>query len=152
MFGREEVELLPDLSMFPPVLLIYESIPGTYFDVSTLLLLTSDSLATLQGRAPESLFDVRRFRPNLLIKADGSEDPFPELAWRQRKIRIGEATIQVGTECPRCVMTTQKTEDLPADSQVMRKLVKEADGNLGVYASVIEPGRVAAGDRVESID
>lgn len=148
IFGREEGEPLPDLSVFPPDVFQYESPPGTYFDVFPLLLLTTDSLATLQSRAPDSRIDVRRFRPNLLIAAADTSEPYPELDWREQTIRIGGATIAVEFECPRCVMTTQQTGDLPKDPRVMRTLVKEAQGNLGVYARVSEPGRVAVGDDV----
>ena len=40
-------------------------------------------------------------------------------------------------------------EDLPNDPGVMRALVREAGGNLGVYATVDTPGRVAAGDAIQ---
>ena len=34
----------------------------------------------------------------------------------------------------------------------MRGLVKENNGNLGLYASVEEAGRIAAGDKITRID
>jgi len=152
IFGRAPGEPLPDLSVFPPELLEFESPPGTYFDAFPLLLLSGASLATMQQRAPDSVFDVRRFRPNFLIAPSASDDPFPELAWRSRRLRVGGATLQVGVECPRCVMVTHGFADLPEDSEVMRALVKETGGNLGVYATVDRPGRVQAGDPVELLD
>jgi uncharacterized protein YcbX len=152
IFGREEGEPLPDLSIFPPEIFQFESPPGTYFDAFPLLLLTRESLATLTARAPDCRFEVARFRPNILIASDDSGEPFPELSWRHKKIRIGTTLIQVGPECPRCVMTTQKTGDLPKDPLVMRNLVKEAEGNLGVYASVVEAGVISVGDDVLLVD
>jgi MOSC domain-containing protein YiiM len=46
-------------------------------------------------------------------------------------------------------MVTLPVEELPKDPRIMRTLVREAGGNLGVYAKVAEPGRVAVGDPVE---
>jgi uncharacterized protein YcbX len=149
LFARTPEEPLPDLSIFPPELKEFESAPGTYFDAFPLLLLTASSLATMQERAPQSLFDVRRFRPNFLISETSADDPFPEQAWRARRLRIGEAIVEVTVECPRCVMTTRGFAELPRDPSVMRSLVTETGGILGVYASVEQPGRVRAGDSVE---
>ncbi len=148
IFGRTADEPLPDLTVFPPELMEFESPPGTYFDAFPLLLLTTNALATMQQRAPGSIFDVRRFRPNLLIDVTDASDPFPELAWRGKRLAIGEAVVEVTVACPRCVMTTLGFEDLPHDPGVMRALVKETGGDLGVYASVVEPGVVRAGDGV----
>ncbi len=81
IFGRTPDEPLPDLSIFPPELLQYESPPGSYFDAYPLLLLTESSLLEMQNRAPESLFDARRFRPNFLISDTVSSSPFPDREW-----------------------------------------------------------------------
>lgn len=152
VFGRADDEPLPDLSIFPPVIFEFESPPGTYFDVAPLLLLTSSSLATMQQRVPQSRFDVRRFRPNFLLADVDSGDPFPELAWRGKRLRIGEADVRVTIECPRCVMVTLAQGALDKDPGVMRAIVREAGGNLGVYAEVEKPGRVCAGDAVHLLD
>jgi len=149
IFGRAAHEPLPDLSVFPPELMEFEAPLGTYFDAFPLLLLSESSLEEMQRRAPDCRFDVRRFRPNLLVSTTMNASPFPEQDWRGRQLRIGEAVLQVTVECPRCVMVTHGFEDLPKDPTVMRALVREAGGNLGVYATVETPGRVRAGDRIE---
>ena len=46
-------------------------------------------------------------------------------------------------------MTMQPQGDLPKDPGVLRTVVRHADQNLGVYASVVGPGPVAVGDPVE---
>jgi MOSC domain-containing protein YiiM len=46
-------------------------------------------------------------------------------------------------------MVTHGFEDLPKDPRVMRALVREASGNLGVYATVESPGRVSVGDSIQ---
>ena len=149
IFGRTPDEPLPDLRLFPRELVEFESPPGTYFDAFPLLLLTESALAAVAAKAGESVFDVRRFRPNLVVgdTADGEETP--EMAWRGRRLLIGEATLRVTVECPRCIMVTHGFADLPRDPSIMRALVREAGGNLGVYATVESPGAVRAGDAVE---
>ena len=152
IFGRTEDEPLPDLSVFPPELIEFESPPGTYFDAFPLLLMTESSLRSMQEKAPESEFDVRRFRPNFLIADSGSTASFPETEWEGRRMQIGEAILQITVICPRCVMTTHGFEDLPKDPNVMRSLVREAGGNLGVYASVEKAGRVRRGDSLALLE
>lgn len=67
-------------------------------------------------------------------------------------MRIGEAIVEVTVECPRCVMTTHAFEDLPKDPSIMRTLVRESGGILGVYAKMEEPGRVCVGDPIELLE
>ncbi|MBQ76015.1 MAG: Fe-S oxidoreductase [Gammaproteobacteria bacterium] len=147
IFGRTPDEPLPDLSVFPKELVEFESPLGTYFDAFPLTLMTTQSLNTMQQRAPESNFDVRRFRPNLLINSSSSS-PFPELEWIGKTITIGEAVIDITLQCPRCSMTTHGFDDLPKDPTIMRALVREAEGNLGVYATVRQPGKIEIGDKL----
>ncbi|MDJ0878705.1 MAG: MOSC domain-containing protein [Halieaceae bacterium] len=149
MFGREPHEPLPDLALFPPELIEFESPPGTYFDAFPILLLSTSSLETLRA-ASDSVIDVRRFRPNFLL--DLPEAGLPEQAWHGRRVKLGEAVLSVTVECPRCVMTTHGFDDLPRDPGIMRTLVQEAGGSLGVYATVESPGTVAVGDSIELLD
>jgi uncharacterized protein YcbX len=152
IFGRAPDEPLPDLSVFPPELIEFESPPGTYFDAFPLLLITETALRSIQEKAPDSRFDVRRFRPNFVISDSGSSAPFPEKEWCGRRLKIGDAIIEVTVECPRCVMTTHGFEDLPKDPSIMRTLVREAGGILGAYAKVEKPGRVRAGDSIQLLE
>jgi uncharacterized protein YcbX len=151
IFGRLPDEPLPDIGKFPPEVLTSSVIPGTYFDCYPLFLLTKASLASLSAAQPASRFDVRRFRPNLLLEAEVGAG-FPENEWVGRRLRVGEAELDVAMECPRCVMTTHAFADLPKDPTIMRTLVKENGGNLGVYVRVTRPGTVREGDAVELLD
>lgn len=145
IFGRTEDEPLPDVSRFPEFLREFESPPGTYFDAFPIMIMTAESLAHLQRVAPEQAFHVDRFRPNLLVET-GSEAPFPEREWLGRTLRIGTAELAVTLDCPRCVMTTHGFGDLPKDPAIMRTLVRENGGDLGVYATITTPGEVSVGD------
>jgi uncharacterized protein YcbX len=146
MFGRDSDAELPDLSGMPPEVVEFESPPGTYFDAYPLLLITEESLSTLARVAPRSRIDVRRFRPNIVVRT-GSGEPYPEQTWIGRRLTIGAAELEIVTSCPRCVMITRPFADLPEDRSLVKTVVREANHNLGVYARVAAPGAVAVGDQ-----
>jgi uncharacterized protein len=150
-FARTADEPLPDVSRFPPVLATHYTPPGTYFDAFPLLIMTRSSLQALAELATASGivadFDLRRFRPNLLIET--SEQGFPENDWGGRTLRIGSTLLALQMTCPRCIMTTHAFDDLPRDPRIMRALVRHNAGTLGVYASISQSGRIAVGDPVE---
>ena len=150
VFGRLPDEPLPDLTGFEE-LLEFESPPGTYFDAFPISVMSQQSLATMNQLNGDSLFDVRRFRPNLLVDISGSDHPFPEQAWVGKTLSIGSVKLKIEMTCPRCSMTTRGFDDLPQDAQIMRKLVANSEGNLGTYASVVQAGKVFAGDSVSVV-
>jgi uncharacterized protein YcbX len=153
IFGRTAEEPLPDFSIFPAELLAeFESPPGTYFDAFPLHVVTTNSLRSLETLTPGSKADVRRFRPNVVIDAGDSDEPFPEAAWIGRTIRIGGAVLQLNAPCPRCVMITHAVADVPVDRALLRTVIQHADQNLGTYATVVTPGEIAVGDSLEFLD
>ena len=147
IFGRTPDEPLPDLSAFAEVI-EFESPPGTYFDAFPIMLMTQQSLDTMSQAAPNSAFDEKRFRANFIVDVVSSTDRFPEQAWIGKKLHIGEVVLKVIDTCPRCSMTTHATDTLPRDTNIMRHLVSEAEGNLGVYAKVIRSGTITQGQTV----
>lgn len=147
IFGREEDEPLPDLSQFPPEIIEFESPPGTYHDVHPLLVMTTSALRALASALPESTLDVRRFRPSLLVDTDA--EGHVERDWIGRHVRIGGAVVRVEGGCPRCVMVTRRIDDAaPQDRTILRHIVRDLGQDVGVYATVVEPGPLAAGDEV----
>src|SRR5688572_17384109 len=152
VFAREPGEPLPDLAQFPPELMDYVAFPGTFFDVTPLHVLTTASLSWLKSRNPGADWDVRRFRPNLLVETDGGVFGLVETAWVGKALRIGSVVIQCAAPTPRCGMTTREQPGLPFDKTMLRTIVKEADQNLGMYAVVGQAGDVKVGDVVELIE
>ncbi|MBI1817407.1 MAG: MOSC domain-containing protein [Deltaproteobacteria bacterium] len=149
IFGRTADEPLPDLSIFPSEIMEYTSPLGTYFDAFPLHVLTTASLAMLSARTPGARFEPRRFRPNFVIEpVGGASKGLIESAWSGRTLRIGGARIKIEMPCVRCVMTTLPQGDLPKDPSVLRTIVRDAEQNVGVYATVVAAGSVSAGDEV----
>ncbi len=148
IFGREAGEPLPDLSRFPPEIIEFESPPGTYVDAYPVHLVTTTSLETLAELEPDSVVDVRRFRPNIVVETDGGESLWPEREWIGRSVRLGSVTLDVVGPCPRCVMVTHAVGDLDHDTRLLRRIVADADQDFGVYATVSGPGTVSLGDQV----
>ncbi len=151
LLGRLDDEPLPNFGAFPRELMEFVSPPGTYFDAFPLHVVTTASLAALRRLNSETDADARRFRPNLLIEPEGRADGFVEFAWCGSTLRVGTAEIDVQLPAFRCAIPTWAQPGLPKDSTLLRTIVREANQNLGVYASVRTPGVVAAGDVVELI-
>ncbi len=122
---------------------------GTFFDGSLVHFITTATLERLASLSPQSQFDVRRFRPNLIFEVPDSTAGFVEDAWVGRTITLGdEVRLMVTHPCPRCVMTTLPQGELPKDPNVLRTAVRYNQGNVGVNASVVRGGRVRRGDAV----
>ncbi|MGA1245274.1 MAG: MOSC domain-containing protein [Ilumatobacteraceae bacterium] len=146
IFGRDDDEPLPDLGQFPPVIMEFESPPGTYYDCWPLMIMTTSALRSLANAVPDSVIDVRRFRPNFVIDT-GDEVGHPEFDWTGRRMAIGTAEIEFIGPCPRCVMVTRAVnDDVPEDRAVLRHIVRDLDQNVGAYARITKPGTFSVGD------
>jgi hypothetical protein len=115
----------------------------SHFDSGPIHLVSSASLDWLRSRLPGSRIDERRFRPNLLITSAQSER-----SWIGRTLLIGTVKLQVTDPTSRCGMTTFAQSDLPFDPKILRSIAQEADQLFGVYAEVLQPGRISRGDPV----
>ena len=61
---------------------------------------------------------------------------------------LGDVALRIDRPCPRCIMTTLPQGDLPKDPAVLRTAVQANEGNVGVYATVIQGGTVRRGGAV----
>lgn len=130
--------------------------PGTFFDLSALHLLTTSTLAELTRVQPDGAFDVRRYRPNVLVAT--TEEGFVENDWVHRRVELGEsAAMHVALPTMRCIMTTMAQEDLPRDPSLLRTVARsnrlEIEGLgswacAGVYGDAAAPGTIRVSDEV----
>jgi uncharacterized protein YcbX len=122
---------------------------GTFFDCAAVHLLTTATLDRLRELYPPGRFEVRRFRPNLVVETANGEKDFVENAWIGQILAIGDSIrLSVTGPCPRCVMTTLPQGDLPRDPCILRTAAQYNRANVGIYASVLQGGKVRRGDSV----
>lgn len=127
----------------------FELPEGTFFDCAVVHVLTTATLTRLRHLYPEGRFEVRRFRPNVVVESSDPADAFVENSWVGRTVRLGDGVrLRVDGPCPRCVMTTLAQGDLPKDAGILRTAARHNSVNVGVYASVVHGGHVQRGDAV----
>jgi MOSC domain-containing protein len=130
----------------------------SFFDLFPLSVLTTSSLDQLGELEPESRFDIRRFRMNVIVET--ASRGFVENEWLGRTLAIGaEVRVGVALPDPRCVMPSLAQEDLPKDSRILKALVRhnriDVAGTLypcaGVYAVTEATGAIRREDRVSLV-
>ncbi len=65
----------------------------TFFDVAVIHLLTTSTINRLRELYPEGRFEVRRFRPNIVIESASEQKDFIENFWIGKKITVGEDIV-----------------------------------------------------------
>jgi uncharacterized protein YcbX len=122
---------------------------GTFFDCAVVHLLTTATVDRLRELYPPGRFEVRRFRPNVVVAMADTVKDFVENAWIGRTLAIGNAVrLSVTGPCPRCVMTTLPQGDLAKDPGILRTAAQHNHANVGLYASVSRGGAVRRGDAI----
>jgi hypothetical protein len=122
---------------------------GTFFDCATVHLLTTATLDRLRELYPQGRFEVRRFRPNIVVQLASGETSFAENAWVGHTLSIGdEVSLGITGPCGRCVMTTFAQGDLSKDPGILRTAAQHNQVNVGVYAAVMRGGTIRRGEPV----
>jgi uncharacterized protein len=131
----------------------HEEMPeGTFFDLAVIHILTTATIDRLRELYPQGRFEVRRFRPNIVVEPSSDEKAFVEDEWVGKTLVIGdEIRIDITDPCTRCVMTTLPQGDLPKDPGILRAAAQHNQVNVGVYGAVLRGGTIRRGDpaRVE---
>ncbi|MEM9004026.1 MAG: MOSC domain-containing protein [Cyanobacteria bacterium P01_F01_bin.86] len=137
---------------------------GRFSDYAAIHLMTTATLERLNEIYPQGRFEVRRFRPNLVVTPPPHQKGFVENDWVGKTLAIGdEVRLRVTDPCPRCVITTLGQSDLPQDLGVLQTIAQhnqlgipalqdEKLPSAGVYTFVLQGGTVRRGDvvRVEA--
>lgn len=118
------------------------------FDVMPLSLLTTGSVAAVEQRVGP--LAPLRFRPNLLV--DAEDGAFAEDGWVGAALRVGELGMRVDQRDQRCMMVNLDPATAERDPTVLRSIARDREACLGVYGSVVRPGRVRLGDSVVLVE
>jgi len=120
------------------------------FDEASVSVITSDTvreIGRLAGRSP----DVRRFRPNILVRSLRS-GPFQEDQWVGGVLSFGEGVdapaIAVTTRDVRCSMVNLDPDSASPAPEVLKAVVRANQNNAGIYGTVTRIGRLAVGQAV----
>ncbi len=109
-------------------------------------ILSRASLAAL-GRAAGTTVSRHRFRGNLWVEG------WPAWAERDligRRLHIGPAILEVAMPITRCRATCANPETGGEDIEMLEMLAGlHGDWHFGVYATVVQGGEIALGDKVE---
>ena len=124
---------------------------GTTVYGSSVSLVTSSSIEHLQERLGEPVDDAR-FRATFTVATPG-EPPHVEDSWQGRRLRLGDAEVEVRDPLPRCAVIDIDPESGERQGHLLRCLggYRHLSGEVlfGVDAVVTRPGRVPVGAVLE---
>jgi uncharacterized protein YcbX len=120
------------------------------FDEASISVIASDTMREIGRLAGRSL-DVRRFRPNVVVRLLRSV-PFQEDEWLSGVLSFGEgddsAAVAVTMRDVRCSMVNLDPDSASSAPEVMKAVVRANQNNAGIYGAVTRIGRVAVGQTI----
>ena len=141
---------------FEPLELAQQAPGDSFVDYAPVHLITTATLTAVSAAAGPAL-RPRVFRPNLILATPGLSG-YAENDWVGRQLAIGsQVRLEIFLPTPRCAVPTLAHGQDPGNPQVLRALARsnrlpvEGFGLqtcAGVYAKVVSPGQVRAGDEV----
>ena len=120
------------------------------FDDASISVIASDTvreIGRLAGHSP----DVRRFRPNVLVRLLRSA-PFQEDEWLGGVLSFGEGddapAITVTVRDVRCSMVNLDPDSASRSPAVLKSIVRANQNNAGIYGVVTRIGRLKVGQPI----
>jgi len=120
------------------------------FDDASISVIASDTIREI-GRLAGMSMDVRRFRPNVVVRLMRSV-PFQEDEWLSGVLSFGEGAdapaITVTKRDVRCSMVNLDPESASSAPEVLKAAVRANQNNAGIYGAVTRIGRLAVGQTI----
>jgi uncharacterized protein len=120
------------------------------FDEASISVIATDTVCEI-GRLVGRSLDVRRFRPNIVIRLLRSA-PFQEDEWLGGMLSFGDGddppAIAVTMRDERCSMVNLDPDSASPTPEVMKAIVRVNRNHAGVYGAVVRIGRLALGQSI----
>ena len=120
------------------------------FDEASISVIASDTVREI-GRLAGLSLDVRRFRPNILVRLQRPV-PFQEDEWVGGVLSFGEGddapSVAVTMRDLRCSMVNLDPESAEPATEVMKTIVGANQNHAGIYGTVTRIGRLAVGQTI----
>lgn len=120
---------------------------GRFVDAFSILLMTTAGLSGGHSAYADGTWDVRRFRPNVLIQVDG--EGWLEDTWADRLLNIGTTQLVPRRRCVRCTMVNRAQPGLERDVNIYKTLHRTHGGEAGMWTEVVRPGIISEGEPVQ---
>jgi uncharacterized protein YcbX len=120
---------------------------GRFVDAFPVLVMTTAGLRGGAAAYSNGTWDVRRFRPNILIALEG--EGWIEDGWAERRLNVGSAQLAPRRRCVRCTMVNREQPGLEKDVNIYKTLLRAHGGEAGMWSQVTLPGKIAVGDSVD---
>jgi MOSC domain-containing protein len=120
------------------------------FDEASISVIATDTIQEI-GRLTESEPDVRRFRPNIVVRLL-QPNAFEEDNWVGSVLVFGSPSdgprVNVTMRDERCSMVNFDPDSASSNPEVLKSIVRTNQNNAGVYCTVVRTGRLAVGQPV----
>jgi uncharacterized protein YcbX len=120
------------------------------FDEATISVIASDTVREI-GRLAGRSEDVRRFRPNVVVRLLRSA-PFQEEEWVGGVLSFGEGddapAVAVTMRDARCSMVNLDPDSASPAPEMLKAVVRANRNNAGIYGTVTRIGRLAVGQTI----
>jgi uncharacterized protein YcbX len=99
------------------------------------------------GEALGASVELARFRSNIHLELDA--EPYAEERWVGRRLRIGDAELEIVEGCERCSIPTRDPRTQEKWPQLLRLLAAERATTFGLIVRPLAPAVVRRGDAAE---
>ena len=107
------------------------------------------SAAAKLGEETGMSVDKRRFRANFYVEWDDQDDPYYEFSLVGKTLKIGDKLeVAVIERDPRCKMITLDPDTSEESPKLLQHVSRNHGGDAGVFAAVLQEGRVKKGDPI----